>query len=73
MQDVGRWLIYCGLALAVAGLMVLLLGQLGFHGLPGDIHYESNHLRVYFPIVTCIALSILFTGLSWLWRWFQNR
>ena len=73
MHDLGRFLIYCGLALAAAGVLVLLLARTGFRGLPGDLSYQSDHVRIYFPIATCIVLSILLTGISWLWRWFQNR
>jgi len=73
MQDTGRWLIIAGLALAAAGAVFWLLGRSGFRGLPGDISYQSDHVRVYFPIVTCIALSILLTLVSWLWRWFSRK
>jgi hypothetical protein len=73
MQDLGRWLIYAGVALAAAGCVVWFLGRSGFRGLPGDIRYESDHVRVYFPIVTCIVLSILLTGISWLLQRFRNR
>jgi hypothetical protein len=73
MQDLGRWLIYAGLALAAAGCVVWLLGRSGFRGVPGDIRYESDHVRVYFPVVTCIVLSIVLTAISWLWRWFTRR
>jgi hypothetical protein len=73
MQDIGRVLMVCGVALAAAGAVVWLLGRSGFRGLPGDISYQSPHVQVYFPIVSCIVLSVLLTAISWLWRWFQNR
>lgn len=73
MQDLGRFLILGGLALAAVGALLWLLGRSGFRGLPGDISYQSDHVRFYFPIVTCIVLSLLLTGISWIWRWFQNR
>lgn len=66
MTQIGRLMVVAGLALAGIGLVVWLLGRLGFRGLPGDVRYESEHVRVYFPIVTCIVLSVLLTAGFWL-------
>ncbi len=55
-----------GLVLALAGGIVWILGRIGFRGLPGDIRYEGENVQVYFPIVTCILLSLILTGLLWL-------
>lgn len=62
-----------GIVLAVVGLAVWGLGKAGFRGLPGDIQYESGNVRFYFPIVTCVLLSLLFTFGMWLWRWFTRH
>ncbi len=62
-----------GLALAVIGAIVWGLGRAGFHGLPGDVRYESSNVRVYFPIVTCIVLSVVLTALMWLWQWISRH
>ncbi|NLU22946.1 MAG: DUF2905 family protein, partial [Phycisphaerae bacterium] len=35
--------------------------------------YESDHVRVYFPIVTCIVLSVVLTLVLWLWQWLGRR
>ncbi len=66
-------LVMLGLGLVLAGAVVWGLGRIGFRGLPGDIRYESGNVRFYFPIVTCIILSLLLTGLSWLWQWLSRR
>ena len=58
MTNVGKLLIVAGLLVAVVGLVVWGLGRAGFRGLPGDIRYESGNVRFYFPIVTCIVLSV---------------
>lgn len=73
MTDIGKILIVAGAALAAIGLVVWGLGKAGFRGLPGDISYESPGVRVYFPIVTCIALSILLSLGMWVWRWLSGR
>ena len=40
--------------------------------LPGDIAVERPNFRFYFPVVTCIVLSLLLTGILWLVRFFQK-
>ena len=73
MSDIGKLLIVCGLILALIGAVVLGLGKLGFRGLPGDIAYRSDHIRVYFPIVTCIVISVILTLASWIYRWIARK
>jgi hypothetical protein len=64
-----RWLVGIGLALVVLGLLWPRLGQLGLGRLPGDIVIERGAFRFYFPIVTCLVVSVL-VSLS---RWLLNR
>jgi hypothetical protein len=73
MQDVGRWMIVGGLLLTAGGAVVWLLARLGFRGLPGDVSYRSPHVQVYFPIVSCVVLSLILTALLWLWQWFERK
>jgi hypothetical protein len=73
MQELGKWLVFAGFALAMAGGVIWLLGRSGFRGLPGDIRYQSDHVQFYFPIATCLVLSLLLTAISWLWRWISRK
>jgi hypothetical protein len=73
MTSAGKLLVVVGLLVAVAGLVVWALGRAGFRGLPGDIRYESGNVRFYFPVVTCIVLSVILTALMWLWQWMGRR
>jgi Protein of unknown function (DUF2905) len=73
MSDLGKLMIIFGLVLLVMGGLILLASRLGFRGLPGDIQYQGPHVRVYFPIVTCIALSLLLTAIFWLWNWLSRK
>ena len=60
--DLGRLLLYMGLGLAVLGGLVVLLGRVVDLGnLPGDLLYEGDNVRVYVPIATMIALSVVLT------------
>lgn len=73
MMEMGRLLVIVGLALALVGAIVWGLGRAGFHGLPGDVRLETKNVGIYFPIVTCVVLSILLTALLWLWRWLSGK
>jgi hypothetical protein len=73
MSDVGKFLVIAGLLLTLAGAAVWSLGRAGFRGLPGDFRYETEHVRIYFPIVTCLVLSALASAAMWLWGWFTRR
>ena len=57
----GLVLLSVGALVAVAGLLVYWGGFSWFGRLPGDIRYESESTRVYFPITSMILLSILLT------------
>jgi len=66
----GRMLILIGLALVAAGVVVLFAARFGIHlgRLPGDIRVERRHFGFYFPLTTCILLSVLLTLVMWLFR-----
>lgn len=58
--DIGKMLIYLGLAMVVIGVIIHFGGKfLPLGRLPGDIHYESGNTSFHFPIVTCILVSVV--------------
>jgi hypothetical protein len=62
MQHPAWTLIVIGLGIAGIGAISLLAPHIPWLGrLPGDIAVEGNGLRIYFPVVTCILLSLLLT------------
>jgi carbamoylphosphate synthase small subunit len=73
MSDIGKGLVLLGAAICVIGAIVWTLGRAGFRGLPGDISYQGQNVRFYFPIVSCIVISIVLTLGMWLWRWLSGR
>jgi hypothetical protein len=68
MTGVGRTIVLVGLAIALVGAVVWFLGRLGFRGLPGDIRHESERVRIYIPVVTCLVISAVLSLLVWLFR-----
>jgi hypothetical protein len=69
MGDLGKLLLIAGLALAAVGVLVMLSGRVPFLGrLPGDITWRKGNTTVYFPIVTCIIVSLLLTLVLSLFR-----
>ena len=68
MIPLGKLLIFFGGVLIVIGVIVVLAGRanLPLGRLPGDIVYRGKNTSFYFPIVTCIVLSILFSLVMWI-------
>jgi len=69
LAPLGKWLVAMGLLMALAGLVLWGLGSLGWFGhLPGDIYYRRGNVTFYFPLATCILLSIIVSLLLMLFR-----
>jgi hypothetical protein len=72
-----------GWGLVVLGLVLAALGFVWAVGpaapwlrlgrLPGDIVIEGEHTRFYFPIMSCILLSLLLSGIMWIIQLFLSR
>ena len=63
-----RFLIVLGLAILVVGLLWPYLSQIGLGRLPGDIVIERENVTFYFPIVTCLLLSLAFSLVMWVFN-----
>ena len=61
-----RLLIIGGLVLVAAGVLWPYLARLGLGRLPGDIVIRGEHGGFYFPIMTCILVSLVLSALFWL-------
>ena len=68
MCDVGRVILGAGLVVAAIGAGVMLLERfgIGIGRLPGDIVMRGKGGTFYFPVVTCILLSVLASLVMWL-------
>ena len=74
LRELGRVLVVIGLVLAGVGALLFLGARLPFRlgRLPGDIAYQCKHGTIYFPIITCLLLSLILTVLFWIVNLFRR-
>jgi len=73
---VGKFLVIAGVVLVGVGLLLMAGSKLSFFGLgrlPGDVAYKGKSVSFYFPIVTCVVVSVVLTLLFWLISVFTRR
>lgn len=60
-MEIGRILVVVGIVLAIVGGVIMLVGRTGLPlgRLPGDILYRGKNTTFYFPLATCIVVSIV--------------
>jgi len=63
-----RFLIVLGLVIAAIGVLWPLLSRLGLGRLPGDLAIQRGSFSFYFPLVTCIVISVLLSAVFWLFN-----
>ena len=69
MIGLGKALIYFGLILVVVGIVLSLAGKLPWLGqLPGDISIQRGRFSFYFPITTCVLISIVISLVLYFFR-----
>lgn len=69
LGPLGKLLILFGIFLVLIGVLLLLSDKLPWIGrLPGDIVIRKDRFTFYFPLATCILLSLLLTFLFWILR-----
>lgn len=60
-----RVLIILGALILAVALLWPYLSQLGLGRLPGDIVIERGNTTFYFPLMTCLLISVVFSLLLW--------
>lgn len=60
-----RALITLGLVILAIGLLWPYLSRLGLGRLPGDIVIERENMTLYFPLMTCLLVSLLLSLVLW--------
>jgi len=69
MAGLGKILISIGLLLALIGLLFSFAGKLPWLGhLPGDISIERERFSFYFPLTTCILISLIISLVVYFFR-----
>jgi ribose/xylose/arabinose/galactoside ABC-type transport system permease subunit len=68
MTDLGKLLLVLGGVIILAGAVLLLAGRFNvpLGRLPGDIVYRGKNSVFYFPITTCIVISVVLSLIFWL-------
>lgn len=61
MTDLGKLLIVVGAGVLLVGVLLVVLGRtnLPLGRLPGDIFYRGKNTTIYFPLMTCLLLSVV--------------
>jgi hypothetical protein len=74
LREFGKVLLILGVLLACTGGLLLVGAKLPFRlgRLPGDIAYHGRNTSFYFPIVTCLLLSLGLTLLFWIINFFRR-
>ena len=69
MSGLGKALIYLGIVLVVVGLVLSVAGKVPWLGhLPGDISIQRERYSFYFPITTCVLISIVISLVLYFFR-----
>jgi len=74
--QLGKFLVIIGVLLVAVGLLLMAGAKFSFFGLgrlPGDIVYKGKNVQFYFPIVTCLVLSVVLTLVFWVISLFTKR
>lgn len=68
LREVGKMLLVFGVVLGATGALLLWGARLPFRlgRLPGDIVYQGRNTTFYFPIVTCLLVSVALSLIFWL-------
>lgn len=74
MTEFGKLLIFLGVILIVVGAVAVLAGRIGLPigRLPGDMLYRGKHTTVYFPLVSCLVVSLVLTVVMYVIHHFRR-
>jgi len=74
MNELGKTLLGFGVLIAIVGALLIVAGRIGLPlgRLPGDIVYKGKNASVFFPLGTCILVSVVLSVLFWLFSRFHH-
>ncbi len=66
MSDLGKSIIFIGIVLIIVGVLMTMAAKIpGVGKLPGDILIKKENLSFYFPLTTCILLSVIISAIMY--------
>ncbi|MDD4202513.1 MAG: DUF2905 domain-containing protein [Candidatus Omnitrophica bacterium] len=65
-MDIGKSLIVIGIVLIATGVVFILFKNMGMGHLPGDIMIKKENFAFYFPITTCVVISVVLSLVLWI-------
>jgi hypothetical protein len=66
MGDLGKSIITIGIVLVIVGIFLTVAGKIpGVGKLPGDIFIKKENFSFYFPLTTCILLSVILSAVMY--------
>lgn len=69
LEGFGKTLIYIGVVLIIVGIVFSASGKIPWLGnLPGDIYIQRGRFAFYFPLATCLLISVIITLVLYLFR-----
>ncbi|HIJ59793.1 MAG TPA: DUF2905 domain-containing protein [Nitrospirae bacterium] len=69
LENIGKYLIIIGIVTIVIGIILFFSAKITWIGkLPGDIIIKKENFTFYFPIATCIIISIILSIIFWIIR-----
>lgn len=69
MAGMGKIFVLLGAGIMVMGLVLLLADKIPWLGrLPGDISIKRENFSFYFPLGTCLLISLIFSLITWFIR-----
>jgi hypothetical protein len=66
MGELGKSIVTVGIVLIIVGILMTMAGKIpGVGKLPGDIFIKKENFSFYFPLTTCILLSIILSAVMY--------
>ena len=62
----GKLILLVGIIISSIGLSIIILNRFGIWKLPGDIELGGKNWKIYFPVVSCLIISIVLTVILWI-------
>jgi H+/Cl- antiporter ClcA len=69
-MNAGKYIVIFGIIIVIVGLVIWRFGNIfsWFGNLPGDIKSKGENSSFYFPVVSCMVISIVLSLLMWVIR-----